>query len=137
EHIKTLTEQYASFSLADCPDLAPILMVVAALNHGAHFTDTSRLKLKESDRGNAMAEELKKCGINITVNENDIIVPKSSVFSPVEEFSSHNDHRIAMSLAVLATVTGGIINGAECVKKSMPEFWQLLKSLNIDFEITA
>ncbi|MCR5353276.1 MAG: 3-phosphoshikimate 1-carboxyvinyltransferase [Clostridiales bacterium] len=137
EHIKTLTEQYASFSLADCPDLAPILMVVAALNHGAHFTDTSRLKLKESDRGNAMAEELKKCGINITVNENDIIVPKSSVFSPVEEFSSHNDHRIAMSLAVLATVTGGVINGAECVKKSMPEFWQLLKSLNIDFEITA
>jgi 3-phosphoshikimate 1-carboxyvinyltransferase len=135
EHIKTLSEKYAEISLADCPDLAPILIVTASLHHGARFYDTSRLKLKESDRGNAMADELKKCGIDIIVNENDIIVPKTDVHSPDSEFCSHNDHRIAMSLAVLSTFTGGKINDAECVNKSMPEFWKLLESLKIKVKL--
>lgn len=116
-------------SLKDCPDLGPILMVLAALLQGAHFRNTARLKMKESDRGAAMAEELSKCGVKVQMGENEIFVPGGQVKVPDCPFDSHNDHRIAMALAVLSTVTGGTIQNAQAVNKSMPEFFKLLTQL--------
>ena len=73
-----------------------------------------------------MAEELSKCGVKVQVGENEIYVPGGQVKAPDRPFDSHNDHRIAMALAVLSTVTGGTIQNAQAVNKSMPEFFRLL-----------
>jgi 3-phosphoshikimate 1-carboxyvinyltransferase len=120
-------------SLADCPDLGPILMAVAALCHGAEFTDTARLKIKESDRGSAMAEELKKCGASVTVLENRIIV-RGDISRPQMPFKGHNDHRIVMALALICSRFGGAIEGAEAVNKSFPSFFKAIEQLGIEVD---
>ncbi len=121
-------------SIADCPDLAPILMAMAAAKNGATFTDTARLKIKESDRGVVMAAELAKFGADVVVEENKITVVKSPLHAPTDVIDSHNDHRIAMATAVLGTLYGCEIEGAECVRKSLPSFFELLTSLNIEVQ---
>lgn len=120
------------FSLADCPDLGPILMAVAAAKQGGIFVDTARLKIKESDRGAAMAEELSKFGVSVMLEENRIIVPKGNLCAPKVPLWGHNDHRIVMSLAVLCTLTGGVIEGAQAVAKSMPDFFEKLALLGVE-----
>lgn len=126
-----------TLDISDCPDLAPILITCAALKNGARFTGTHRLKIKESDRGGAMAEELLKFGLKIQVLENEIIVPKSELYSPKVPLSSHNDHRIVMSLSILASVYGGEIYGAEAVNKSFPDYFQKLNSIGIKTEVVT
>ncbi len=123
-----------TLSLLDCPDLAPILMTLAALKNGATFTDTARLAIKESDRGHAMAEELLKCGVICHIEENRITVEKNTLHAPLQALSGHNDHRIVMALTVLLTRIGGKIEGAEAISKSYPNFFKTLKSLNISIE---
>ncbi len=120
-----------TLSLADCPDLAPILFTVAALFNGAVFTDTARLRMKESDRGAVCAEELAKFGVKMTVEDNRITVHEGTVMPPSAPLSSHNDHRIAMALTVLCTVTGGEIENCEAVKKSMPDFYERCAALGV------
>lgn len=121
-----------SIHLGDCPDLGPVLFAVAAAKNGGVFSGTKRLKIKESDRANAMAEELKKFGVSVTVYEDKVVVYPAEFHVPDEILKSHNDHRIAMSLSVLATLTGGEIEGAECVTKSYPAFFEDLSSLGIE-----
>ncbi len=121
-------------SIKDCPDLGPILMALAAGCGGITLTDTARLKIKESDRGEAMAQELAKLGVNVTVEENKITVDPDGIHSPSEPLDGHNDHRIVMSLAILLTRFGGVINGAQAVAKSMPSFFTLLNNLGIKTE---
>ena len=127
------------FDLSDCPDLAPCLFAMAAYYGGAHFTGTARLAIKESDRAKAMAEELTKFGVTVTVGENDVTVacsgaaevPGSGLHVPREILSGHNDHRIVMALSLLCTVTGGTIDGAEAIKKSYPDFFAVLAKAGI------
>ncbi|MGN0451943.1 MAG: 3-phosphoshikimate 1-carboxyvinyltransferase [Acutalibacteraceae bacterium] len=121
--------------ISDCPDLGPVLMAAAAANNGAHFTGTRRLKIKESDRGAAMAEELLKFGCHTEINDNDITVHGCTLNTPELPLNGHNDHRIVMSLAVLCTITGGRIYGAEAVSKSFPDFFERFSSLGIDLEV--
>jgi 3-phosphoshikimate 1-carboxyvinyltransferase len=109
-------------------------MGMAAALHGAKFTGTKRLKLKESDRGTVMAQELAKFGIQVDVNENDIVVYKGEISEPKLTLVSHNDHRVAMTLAALCTITGGEIDGAEAVKKSFPQYFEVLKQLGVRLE---
>ena len=118
--------------IGDCPDLGPILLAVAAAKNGAVFTGTARLRIKESDRAEAMASELRKFGTTVTVKEDSIVVYPSDFHAPQEPLSGHNDHRIVMSMAVLSTLTGGQILGAEAVAKSFPDFFDKLSSLGID-----
>ena len=136
ELLKQLDEPEPCIDLTDCPDLGPILFAAAAAKHGGRFTGTGRLKIKESDRGQAMARELRKFGVRVTVEENQIIVapPACGISAPAEILSGHNDHRIVMSEAVLLTLTGGIIDGAEAVTKSFPDFFDKLKALGIEVE---
>jgi len=94
------------------------------------LTNTDRLKIKESDRAAAMAEELSKLGVSVTVGENVITVAApATLTAPTVPLSGHNDHRIVMACAVLLTLVGGEIEGAEAVKKSFPDFFGLLKTL--------
>jgi len=117
--------------LSDCPDLGPILMAVAAAKQGAVFTGTRRLKIKESDRGTAMAEELRKFGVSVEVEENRITVTPAAFHAPDGVLWGHNDHRIVMSLCVLLTLVGGTIDGAEAVRKSMPNFFDVMEQLGV------
>lgn len=108
------------------PDLVPILAVLAALSKGtSKITNCARLRIKECDRLAAITEELNKLGAKVTE------LPDSLVIDGVSEFhggicDSHDDHRIPMSLAIAAT-RGSLpvtINGAECVGKSYPTFFE-------------
>lgn len=119
--------------IADCPDLGPVLFAAASLCGGGAFTGTRRLKLKESDRAAAMREELLKFGVTVTVGENDVSV-SGMPHEPSVPLDGHGDHRIVMALAVLCTVTGGVIRGAEAVSKSFPDFFDRLKELGVDIE---
>ena len=121
--------------IGDCPDLGPILMAVAAAKHGAVFTGTKRLKIKESDRGAVMAEELAKFGVSVTVREDSIVVYPIQFHAPTETLCGHNDHRVVMALSTLLSFTGGTIEGAEAVKKSLPEYFDLMKSIGADFSV--
>ena len=118
--------------ISDCPDLGPVLFAVAALHDGAVFTGTRRLRIKESDRAAAMKEELMKLGITVEVGENEVIVRPGKLKKPTKILFGHGDHRIVMALSVLATKTGGIIDGAEAVNKSFPDFFEKLKGLNAE-----
>jgi len=118
--------------LSDCPDLAPVLFALAAYFHGGRFTGTARLRIKESDCGAAMAAELGKCGVELQVYENEIVVPDGKLTPPAEEIKSHNDHRIAMAMSVILSRIGGTLSGAEAVAKSYPDFYKAIKSLGIE-----
>ncbi len=120
------------FDLSDCPDLAPVVFAIATLYGGAEFTGTKRLKIKESDRANAMKQELSKFSIEVSVNDNSVIIKDGELRKPTEVLNSHNDHRIAMALTLLLTITGGCINGAESVAKSFPDFYKKIFQIGID-----
>lgn len=127
EIFRALEKGNATIDLSDCPDLAPIAFVVAAEKNGAKFTGTERLKIKESDRAAVMAEELAKFGARVDVFDDYVVVQKAELHASSKEIRSHNDHRIAMSLAVLMTKYGGVLDGAEAVKKSFPDFFDVMK----------
>ncbi len=123
------------FDLSDCPDLAPVSFALAAAKGGAVFNGTARLRIKESDRASAMAEELKKFGVDVQVGENQVIIPACEIKAPNQLLNGHNDHRIVMALSVLSTLTGGVIEGAEAVSKSYPDFFEVLNSLGVGVKI--
>lgn len=129
---KNIRDGVQPIDITDCPDLGPILFAVAALCGTTEFIGTRRLKLKESDRAEAMREELMKFGAELAVGENSVTVMGGELTAPSQPLNAHNDHRIAMTLAVLASVTGGIIEGAECVSKSFPDFFDRIKDLGIE-----
>lgn len=120
-----------TLDITDCPDLGPVLIACAVLCNGAKLIGTKRLKIKESDRGVAMQTELSKFGVDIIVNEDEIIIPKTQIKAPKEILNCHNDHRIAMSLAILCSRVGGTLENAQCVNKSYPEFFDNIKTLGI------
>lgn len=132
DYFEQIKKGTPTLSLADCPDLAPILMAMAAMFNGARFTDTARLKIKESNRGAAMAKELKKCGVRVDLFENEILVHSGTLTPPTESIFGHNDHRIVMAMAVLCTKIGGTIEGAQAVAKSFPRFFTQLRELGIE-----
>lgn len=135
EYFARLAQGSCTLDVTDCPDLAPVLLAVAAACRGGRLTGTRRLRFKESDRGTAMARELEKLGACVTLEENDITVAGGSLRAPSEPLSSHNDHRVAMALSLLCARVGGAIEGAEAVNKSFPGYWETLKELNVKVEL--
>jgi 3-phosphoshikimate 1-carboxyvinyltransferase len=131
EYFEELKQGTPVLDITDCPDLAPILMTMATLLNGAVLKGTSRLKIKESDRGEVMKNELSKFSADITVLEDEIIIKKADLKTPTENICGNNDHRIAMSLAVICSVFGGVIENAECVNKSYPLFFEDCEQLGI------
>ena len=124
-----------TLDLSDCPDLGPVLIALAALLNGATFTGTDRLKAKESDRGAAMGEELKKLGGGLILGDNVITVPRQTLRYGGEALDGHNDHRVVMALSVILSQTGGTIRGAEAVRKSYPGFFEDI--LRLGAEVTV
>lgn len=120
------------FDLSDCPDLAPIMFSLAAVEGNVLFTGTRRLKIKESDRAEAMKQELAKFGVEAVVGENQVLIKGGKLKKPNAILDGHNDHRIVMALSLLCSITGGRIEGAQAVRKSFSDFFTVIKSLNVD-----
>lgn len=135
--VLTMLENLQNFcfiSAADIPDLIPILSVVAAAKSGAVFTDVQRLRLKESDRVASVATMLNNFGISTKVAEKTLeVFPGNFHGCTIQSF---NDHRIAMSAAIAATLAKGPVTilGADCVSKSYPTFWNEYKKLGGQYE---
>ena len=127
-----LDGENAEIDLKDCPDLAPILFSYAAYKNGGKFINTRRLRVKESDRANVMAEELKKFGANVKVYENSVEIERTQLKPPIVPLCGHNDHRIVMALSVLEAVLGAEIDGAEAVNKSYPDFFRVIKKAGVN-----
>ncbi len=130
DHFARLKDREAKIDITDTPDLGPVLFVFAAMHHGGRFSGIKRLRDKESDRVAAMAEELKKCGVDCSIFENEIAIKKG--FAPPQMIlDGHNDHRVVMALSVLCAKTGGKIAGAGAVGKSFPDFFERMKEAGI------
>ena len=126
--------------LADCPDLGPILMALGLLCEGETvITNAGRLRLKESDRIAAMEQELRKLGGWIASDGGTVTVRRSALHPPAGPLWGHNDHRVVMSLTVLAAAAGlpVEIGGAEAVAKSWPGFFAAMRQLGVEVETDA
>ena len=132
DYFNKLNKDYYELDISNCIDLGPVLFAFAALNHGGKFTGTSRLKIKESNRDLAMKEELAKVGVEVIVNDNDVIVNKSLIHKPLVPFDSHNDHRIVMALSLFLTQFDIQINNANAINKSYPYYFKDLEKLGVD-----
>ena len=102
ELLPVLQDRCATISAADIPDLVPILSVVAAANHGAVFTDIQRLRLKESDRVATVLAMIRALGGSAEADEQTLTIFGGRLTGGTVD--SCNDHRIAMSAAIAATV---------------------------------
>ena len=118
-----------TFDLGSMPDMVPTLAVLSALRPGRSvIRNVAHLRLKESDRLAAMVNELRKTGIAAEEIADGIAVTGGSPRGAT--VATYNDHRIAMSFAILGLAVPGIkIEGEECVGKSFPGFWSALKAL--------
>ena len=118
--------------LADCPDLGPILMALGLFCEGRTvIKNAGRLRLKESDRIEAMETELRACGGRVSSQGGTITLEKSPLHPPAGPFSGHNDHRVVMSLTVLGLAAGLPLSiaGAEAIQKSWPSFFDAIRQL--------
>lgn len=121
------------FDATQCPDLFPALAALAAAAEGeTTLYGTSRLTHKESNRAKTIAEEFQKIGIAVDISEENVMRIQGGRIHATE-VESHNDHRIAMALAVAGLMSDGEmrIHGAECVAKSYPDFFEQLESIRV------
>lgn len=122
---------------SQCPDIIPEVSLVAALSKGTtEVINAGRLRIKECDRLNAIAVELNKLGAKITEKEDGLIIEGVPELNGGVEVWSHKDHRIAMTLAIAATVCKEpiILKDYECVSKSYPHFFEDYKSIGGKFD---
>ncbi len=120
-----------TFDATQCPDLFPALVALAAACQGeSTIIGTSRLTHKESNRALTLQEEYRKLGVEVSLEQENIMrVTGGEIHNTT--VNSHNDHRIAMSMAVSALRGEGSMKicGAECVAKSYPNFFEDLDSI--------
>ena len=120
--LKQLNENIV-IDASDIPDLVPILSIVAGAKNGAIFKNIQRLRIKESDRVASTIAMLEALGGRATSTEDTLTVYGTGYRGSIVD--AQNDHRIAMSAAIAATVCTEPVTilGAEAVKKSYPKFW--------------
>lgn len=129
-----MLKQHCTISAADIPDLIPILSILAACNQGAVFTDIQRLRLKESDRVEAIIAMLSSLGCHAEATESTLTIHAGKLVGGT--VNSMNDHRIAMAAAIGATVCREKVTilGAECIEKSYPKFFEEYRRLGGNYE---
>ncbi|MBC8015273.1 MAG: 3-phosphoshikimate 1-carboxyvinyltransferase [Sporomusaceae bacterium] len=130
-HASTAITKSIEIDASQCPDLVPILAVLAAVSEGTtRIIRAGRLRIKECDRLKAVTQELNKLGANIEEHEDSLTIYGRRTLNGGTVDSWH-DHRIAMALAIasIACQTPVTIQHSECVSKSYPNFWQDFKML--------
>jgi 3-phosphoshikimate 1-carboxyvinyltransferase len=119
--------------LNNTPDIAQTIVVTClGLGIGCHLTGLHTLKIKETDRLEALRIELTKLGANISVTNDSLTLIASNTINPNIKIATYNDHRMAMAFAPLALKVPIIIENAEVVSKSYPDFWEDLRSLGFN-----
>ena len=123
--------------LNDCPDLGPMLFALATQANGkTTFQNAGRLRIKESDRIEAMETELKKLGCSISSTFGTVTITGPVKLQGNVTLHGHNDHRIVMALSILATIADEpiTIDDAQAISKSYPGFFKDLASCGIFIE---
>lgn len=123
--------------VSQCPDLVPPLAAMGAVRHGVcRLTHAARLRMKESDRLEAVSSVLNALGAQVEEGEDSLTITGQESLSGGES-DCRNDHRIAMMAAIAATRCRGsvVLHGAECVKKSYPHFWEEYQRLGGDLHV--
>lgn len=119
-----------NLELNNTPDIAQTIVVTClGLGIGCHLTGLHTLKIKETDRLEALRIELTKLGANITVTNDSLTLVASNSINHNVKIATYNDHRMAMAFAPLALKVPIIIENAEVVSKSYPDFWEDMKKL--------
>ena len=123
--------------ISGCPDLAPPLAAMAALRAGktTRLTNAARLRMKESDRLASVTAALSALGADVKEGPDFLEIRGKDALAGGVKVDSFNDHRIAMMAAIAAArcINPVTINGAECVAKSYPNFWEEYKRLGGSF----
>jgi len=134
--LSSLSREAADTDLSDIPDLAPCLFAMAAVAHGGHFSGIARLRRKETDRVACMEQELSAFGASFSYEGEDrLTVIPGRLCTPGHPLSSHGDHRIAMALSSLLSLSGGSLQNAACVGKSFPGFFDALSALDVSLSV--
>ena len=127
--------RWKDIDLKNCPDLGPVLCTLGMFSEGTtRIYNAARLRIKESDRMEAMRTECAKMGCHIDTAENEMFVHNGHC-APTVALSGWKDHRIVMACAVALSVLGGEIEGCEAVSKSYPSFFEDLKKVGIEVEL--
>jgi 3-phosphoshikimate 1-carboxyvinyltransferase len=127
--------QTLNLELSNAPDTAQTIAVTCfGLGIGCHLSGLHTLKIKETDRLEALYTELTKLGANISVTDKTLTLEPSDRINPSIAIDTYNDHRMAMAFAPLAMKTSIKINDAEVVSKSYPDFWSDLKNLHFSIK---
>ncbi|MDO6519147.1 3-phosphoshikimate 1-carboxyvinyltransferase [Zobellia galactanivorans] len=122
--------QTVQFDLGNAPDIAQTIAVTCfGLGMGCHLTGLHTLKIKETDRLEALHTELSKLGADISVTDKDLTLGLSGTMKAEVAIDTYNDHRMAMAFAPLAMKIPLYVNDAEVVSKSYPDFWKDLEKL--------
>ena len=119
-----------NYQLNNCPDIAQTIAVTCfGLGMGCHLTGLHTLKIKETDRLEALKIELTKLGAKISVTNDGLTLENSNSINENIAIATYQDHRMAMAFAPLALKVPIQINNAEVVSKSYPDFWNDLKKV--------
>lgn len=121
-----------TFSLKDCPDLVPIMSVLALFAKGrTRLVDIGHARAKESDRISDLRRELLKVGAKISETEDSLIVDPQPIYKNDKTLDPYKDHRLAMAFTVLGLKIGCRVKDIECTAKSYPAFVKHMKTLGM------
>ena len=118
------------FDLSNAPDIAQTIAVTClGLGLECHLTGLHTLKIKETDRLEALKTEIEKFGAKVEITDHSLHLYSNDQLCNDPTVSTYNDHRMAMAFAPLALKTNLQIEDANVVSKSYPNFWEDLKSI--------
>ena len=122
-----------NLDLANAPDIAQTIVVSClGLQVNCNLTGLHTLKIKETDRLEALKNEINKFGTAIKITNDSLHLLNPKLLTPNAIIETYNDHRMAMAFAPLALRTEFSIKEAEVVSKSFPDFWENLKQLGFN-----
>jgi len=118
------------YDLSNAPDIAQTISVTClGLGIGCHLTGLHTLPIKETDRLAALQTELGKFGAKVDIDSESLTLTAQPQLTSGVEVDTYNDHRMAMAFGPLALKTDFVVNDAEVVSKSYPDFWNDLVTL--------
>ncbi|MEH6407241.1 MAG: 3-phosphoshikimate 1-carboxyvinyltransferase [Leeuwenhoekiella sp.] len=136
EKVENSSIKAINFDLSNSPDIAQTIAVTCyGLGIGCDLTGLHTLKIKETDRLEALHAELSKLGATLTVTDNSLHLEPATVYNENITIKTYQDHRMAMAFAPLALKVPILFEDAEVVNKSYPDFWKDFEHLGFKIEV--
>ncbi|BDW91686.1 3-phosphoshikimate 1-carboxyvinyltransferase [Flagellimonas marinaquae] len=121
---------HLTYDLSNAPDIAQTIAVSClGLGIGCHLTGLHTLPIKETDRLAALQKELGKFGAKVDIDSESLTLQAQNQLAEGVFVDTYNDHRMAMAFGPLALKVDFVVNDAEVVSKSYPDFWNDLRTL--------